>query len=182
MLSLLFFNSLWRYSQSCWYFNPALWTIAPLPSLQFNPPPPPRLNKYRSLQSTQCVTGGGGRVVWRAYSGVKHSEFDQILNLQNCFTTPNKNRKNWAGEGSSDRETPAAKYLYWSIFKKSWTLGFEATRYLVYISDCGDRHYFALLFFFSLLLNVCPFLQNEEVMSPWRTARYMLLLLSYNAN
>jgi hypothetical protein len=52
------------------------------------------LNKYRSLQSTQCVTGGGDRVVWRAYSKVIHSVFDQILNLQNCFTTPNKNRKN----------------------------------------------------------------------------------------
>ncbi len=133
MLSLLLFNSLWRYSQSCWYFNPALWTIAPLPSLQLTPPPPPPcLNKYRSLQSTQCVTGGGDRVVWRAYSGVVHSVFDQISTYCNCFTTPNKNRKNWAGEGASDRETPAAKYLYWSIFKKSRTLGFEATRYLDY--------------------------------------------------
>jgi hypothetical protein len=23
----------WRYSQSCWYFRPLLWTVAPLPSL-----------------------------------------------------------------------------------------------------------------------------------------------------
>ncbi len=42
----------------------------------------------------QCVTGGGGirdQVVWRASTGVVHCVFDQIPNLQNCFTTPNKN-------------------------------------------------------------------------------------------
>ncbi len=34
----------WRYSQSCWYFRPALWTIAPLTfSLVSSPPPPPSL-------------------------------------------------------------------------------------------------------------------------------------------
>jgi hypothetical protein len=48
--------------------------------------------------------GGGGRRVmlcWRPYSaGVKHSVSDQIQNLQNCYTTPNKNL---GGEGASDR-------------------------------------------------------------------------------
>ncbi len=47
--------------------------------------------------------GGGGegdRVVWRASTGVLHCVFDQILNLQNCFTTPNKNR---GGAGASNR-------------------------------------------------------------------------------
>jgi hypothetical protein len=29
--------------------------------------------------------------VWRASTGVIHCVFDQIPNLQNCFTTPNKN-------------------------------------------------------------------------------------------
>ncbi len=29
----------WRYSQSCWYFVPALWTIAPLTFSLFHPPP-----------------------------------------------------------------------------------------------------------------------------------------------
>ncbi len=44
------------------------------------------------------------------------------------FYSPNKNPE-W--EGASDRETPAAKYLYWSIFKKSRHLGFESISYLV---------------------------------------------------
>ncbi len=30
----------WRYSQSCWYFWPLLWTSAPLPSLPFTSSPP----------------------------------------------------------------------------------------------------------------------------------------------
>jgi hypothetical protein len=34
--------------------------------------------------------GGGGGVMWRAYTGVIHYVFDQIPNLQNFFTTPNK--------------------------------------------------------------------------------------------
>jgi hypothetical protein len=60
---------------------------------------------YRSvhslLQSIQCVRGGGGnRVVWRASTGVIHCVFDQIPNLKNCFTTPNRNL---GGEGASDR-------------------------------------------------------------------------------
>jgi len=59
--------------------------------------------------------------MWRAYSGVTHCVFDQIPNLQNCSTTPNKNQR---GEGASDWKTPAAKYLYWLIFKKSGHLGF----------------------------------------------------------
>jgi hypothetical protein len=36
------------------------------------------------------------RVVWKAYTGVIHNVFDQNPNLQNCFTTPNKNL---GGEG-----------------------------------------------------------------------------------
>jgi hypothetical protein len=35
-----------------------------------------------------CVKGGENRVVWRAYTGFIHCIFDQILNLQDCFTTP----------------------------------------------------------------------------------------------
>ncbi len=40
----------WRFSQSCWYFRPALWTIAPLTFSLVNSPP------------SLCVRGGGG--VW----------------------------------------------------------------------------------------------------------------------
>jgi hypothetical protein len=43
------------------------------------------------LHSIQCVTGGKG--MERAYSGVTHWFFDHILNLQNCFTIPNKPRR-----------------------------------------------------------------------------------------
>ncbi len=31
----------WRYSQSCWYFRPALWTIAPLTLFLVSSSPPP---------------------------------------------------------------------------------------------------------------------------------------------
>jgi hypothetical protein len=45
--------------------------------------------------------------MWRAYAEVIHCVFDQIPNLQNCITTPNKNL---GGEGASDRLTAVAKY------------------------------------------------------------------------
>ncbi len=45
--------------------------------------------------------GVGSVCVESLYStGVIHRVFDQIPNLQNCFTTPNKNLE---GEGASDR-------------------------------------------------------------------------------
>jgi hypothetical protein len=43
----------WRYSQSCWYFRPLLWTVAPLPSLW--PSPPPSQSKRTTYTSIQCV-------------------------------------------------------------------------------------------------------------------------------
>jgi hypothetical protein len=67
------------------------------------PPPPPCVNKYRSIHSiilyiVQRGGGGGDGVMWRAYTGL-NTVCDQIPNLQNCFTTPNKNL---GGEGASD--------------------------------------------------------------------------------
>ena len=58
-------------------------------------PPPPLPN----VQYMQIVCDCGGRWGWgdvelccRPYSaGVLHSVSDQIHNLQNCYTTPNKN-------------------------------------------------------------------------------------------
>ncbi len=41
--------------------------------------------------------------MWRAYTGVIHCAFDQIPNLQNCFTAPNKNL---GGEGAPDKHLP----------------------------------------------------------------------------
>jgi hypothetical protein len=56
-------------------------------------------------------------------TGVIHCVFDQILNLLNCFTTPNKNL---GREGTSDRETLASKSLFQVKFKKSRHLGLES--------------------------------------------------------
>ncbi len=46
-----------RYSQSCWYLRPLLWTVAPPPSLW--PPPPLPLPKV-NVQYIQTVCGCGG--------------------------------------------------------------------------------------------------------------------------
>jgi hypothetical protein len=59
--------------------------------------------------------------MWSASTGVIHCVFDQIPNLQNRFTTLNKNL---GGEGASDRYTPAAQSLYRLVFKKRLPLGF----------------------------------------------------------
>ncbi len=75
-------------------FDPSC-ELAPLYLLKSSPPlpRPPCVNKYQIY--TVCNTGGGGgvRVVWRASTGLIHCVFDQIPNLQNCFTTPNKNQE-----------------------------------------------------------------------------------------
>ncbi len=55
-----------------------------------SPPPLPCVNKHRAMYLYRGG-GRGDRVVWRAYTGVIHCVFDQTLNVQNCFTTPNKN-------------------------------------------------------------------------------------------
>jgi hypothetical protein len=75
--------------------------------VHLSPLPYPCVNMYivQGYVFIQCVTGGGGRggggrAVWRASAGVIHYVFDKIPNLQNCFTTPNKNL---GGEGASDR-------------------------------------------------------------------------------
>ncbi len=50
----------WRYSQSCWYFRPALWTIASLTFSLVSSPPP--FHVWISVLYTriQCLRGGGG--------------------------------------------------------------------------------------------------------------------------
>jgi hypothetical protein len=83
----------WRYRQSWWHFRPLLWTSAPLTfSLVYLPPPPSSFPVWISTGAciyTKCNGGGDGdQVVWRASTGVIHCVFEQIPNLQNCFTTP----------------------------------------------------------------------------------------------
>jgi hypothetical protein len=60
----------WRYSQSCWYFWPLLWTVAPLTSLWFTSPIPFPLPKVK-VQFIQTVCGwervGGVELCWRPY-------------------------------------------------------------------------------------------------------------------
>jgi hypothetical protein len=51
--------------------------------------------------------GGGDRLVWRASTGVIHSEFDQIPNLQNCFITPNKT---WETGPQTDKHLPPSPF------------------------------------------------------------------------
>ncbi len=95
----------WRYSHSLVsIFDPAcellspwtkelyLCTVAPLSPLWPPPPPPPSQTKC-----TVCVWGGGGEVggrwivLCRPYSaGILHSVSEQMQNLPNYFTTPNK--------------------------------------------------------------------------------------------
>ncbi len=89
----------WRYDQSCWYFRSLLWSSS---TLTFSLVDLPGVWISTGYVFIQCVTGGRGwdQVVWRASTGVIHCVFDQIPNLQNCFTTPNKNLR---GEGASDR-------------------------------------------------------------------------------
>ncbi len=70
------------------------------------------MNKYRGMYLYSVLRGGGAgdRVVWRVNTGyVRYTVYDQIPNLQNCFTTANKNLE---GEGASDRLTLVAKSLY----------------------------------------------------------------------
>jgi hypothetical protein len=51
--------------------------------------------------------------MWRANSGVIHCVhvFDQIPNLPNCFTTPNKNLETWEGRGPQiDKHPPPSTF------------------------------------------------------------------------
>jgi hypothetical protein len=93
----------WRYIHSLvGIFDPAcellppwtkelyLCTVAPLSSL-WPPPPLPKLNVL-FIQAMCVWRGGGGWIVLcRPYSaGILHSVSDQMQNLPNYFTTPNK--------------------------------------------------------------------------------------------
>ncbi len=90
-----------------WYFRPSLWTVAPwtkelylctvAPLSSLWPPPPSPLPKLNvQFMQTVCVWGGGGRgggwiVLYRpCFTGILHSVSNQMQNLLNYSTTPNK--------------------------------------------------------------------------------------------
>ncbi len=73
-----------------WTKELSLCTDSPLPSL-WPPPPLPKLNVQYVQTVCGCGGGGGVELCCRPYSaGVLHSVSDQIQNLHNWFTTPNK--------------------------------------------------------------------------------------------
>jgi hypothetical protein len=68
-----------------------LLSVDPLLYLLSDLLPPPPLPNVQYIQ-TMCDCGGGGVEMYCGpfYAGVLHSVSDQIQNLQNCFTAPNK--------------------------------------------------------------------------------------------
>ena len=72
-----------------------LCTVAPLLYILSDLLPPPPLPNVQNIQTVcdlwRVGEGGGVEMYCGPYSaGVLHSVSDQIQNLQNCFTTPNK--------------------------------------------------------------------------------------------
>ncbi len=53
----------WRYSQTCWYFRPLLWTVVLLPARRPPPPLPPSLSKRTVCTDIVRLWGGGCWVV-----------------------------------------------------------------------------------------------------------------------
>ncbi len=113
----------WRYSQSCWYFRPLLWTSAPLTfslvRLLHPLPPLPCVNMYCTgvCIFIQFVTGGGGlgcvESIYKSYTLSIWPDSEPTI-----IALPPQ------GVSESDRWTSAARSLYRSIFKKCQHLGF----------------------------------------------------------
>ena len=109
----------WRYGQSCWNFRPLLCTSAPLTFslVHLSPLPLPSVNSY--------CTGRGSGCVESICTGVIHCVFDQIPNLRNCFTAPNKNL---GGEGAqTDKHLPQSPFI----------VNFFNRCYAAYLVLCG---------------------------------------------
>ncbi len=67
----------WRYSQSCWYFQPLLWTVAPLSSLW---PPPPT---GRPLSKVLPCPNKGSRWWFLNFPQLRDISFSNIFNVHN---------------------------------------------------------------------------------------------------
>ncbi len=119
-----------RYSQShCWYFWPSLVNYCPSNLLTGSLPPFLVWISTGVWIFTVCNGGGGDGIGLCGKHGVIHCVFYQIPNLQNCFTTPNKNL---GGEGGLRQINTCRHVLYKSIFKKSGQLELESISYLVH--------------------------------------------------
>jgi hypothetical protein len=101
MPSLLVFNKVYRLeiqSVTLVFSTPLVYCCPSTFSLISPLPPFPKVNIQYSI-CRQCVAVGGWglggvELCCRPYSaGVYHSVSDQIQNLQNCYTTPNKNNQ-----------------------------------------------------------------------------------------
>ncbi len=69
--------------------------------------------------------------MWRAFSGVIHCVFDQVLNLQNCFTTPKKPRR--ARGSQTDKLLPPSTFIG-QFLRKADIMVWCLYRYLVHAS------------------------------------------------
>jgi hypothetical protein len=79
-------------------FSTQLFEILSLYLLSISPPPLPCVNKNVYV-FIQCVCNGGIGLCGEHMQEL-YTVFDQILELQNCCTTP---KNNLGGEGASDR-------------------------------------------------------------------------------
>jgi hypothetical protein len=91
------------------FFDPALWTIAPLtfPLVQAPAPTPLPKVKVQYILYRQCVAGRGWGVLSCVGDNIlqefnMHSVSDQIQNLQYKIALPYQS-KTWEGRGASDR-------------------------------------------------------------------------------
>ncbi len=114
------------------FFDPSC-ELSPLYVLSSSPPPP-FLCEWVQVYSVSVYMGGGDRAVWRTYTGLyttvciwPDSEPSKFL-----YHPKQKPRR----EGASDRQTPAAKYLYWSKRTfRAWCL----YRYFVHVLHTKKR-------------------------------------------
>ncbi len=129
------FNRFYRleiYSLIGWFFWPGLWTVAPMdigtysctvaPLSSLWPIPPlPKLN-VQYIQAV-CVWRGGGELYCRPYSvRILHSVSDQIQNLLNCFTTPNKMTSEDDIKGLVSLKFLRPCYKPTKNFKSNWSM------------------------------------------------------------
>ncbi len=102
-----------EFSQSCWYFQPLLWTSASLvfslvhlPSL---PPFPVWVSTGARIHTVCNRWGGGDQVVWRAYPGVIHLGYLARFWTYKIALPPQT--KTWEGKGpQTDKHLPPITY------------------------------------------------------------------------